>query len=574
MLTTDQDKFLLNGEEFRVLSGSIHYFRVVPAYWKDRLLKLKVLGLNTVETYIPWNLHEPKKGQFDFDGIADFESFVKVAEEVGLYVILRPSPYICAEWEFGGLPAWLLKDKNIELRCSDPTYLKHVDEYYDELIPRIQPLLSSHGGPVIAVQIENEYGGFGDEEAYLTHLEEGLKNRGIDVLLFTSDGPDMIQAGSLPHVLTTLNFGSRVENALKELTGFKKISPKMCMEFWIGWFDYWGGEHHTRNAADVAAVFEEMLEKNMSVNYYMFHGGTNFGFYNGANHYEAYTPTITSYDYDALLSESGEITEKYKQVQNVLRKYTNVSNELPEPIQKKAYGELRLIESISLFDLVDSLTQPVIHPRPLSMEQLDQAYGYTLYRVQITGKGVYEVDTTPIRDRAYLYVNGQFERVVYRNDPDKTISIEFPEDRNTLELFVENMGRVNYGKKMKDSKGLIDNLWINGRFHSGWEMYPLELTDDCSIHFNSNKDERFPKFFHGELEVDEVADTFINLEGWTKGNVYVNNTNIGRYWEVGPQKTLFIPGPLLKRGKNRIVVLELEGHHSNAVTFTDQPELG
>ncbi|WP_338100486.1 glycoside hydrolase family 35 protein [Salipaludibacillus agaradhaerens] len=574
MLTTDKDQFLLNGEPFRILSGSIHYFRVVPGYWRDRLEKLKACGLNTVETYIPWNFHEPHKHDFRFDGMRDIEAFIKEADALGLYVILRPSPYICAEWEMGGLPAWLLKDRDMMLRCADPSYLQHVKEYYDVLLPKLATYQYSKGGPVIAFQIENEYGAYGNDKAYLNAIKRMYEAHGIQELLFTSDGPDMIKAGSLDNVLTTLNFGSKVKEAYQQLEDYKPGSPKLCAEFWIGWFDSWGNPHHTREADNTGDVFNDMLEAGGSVNFYMFHGGTNFHFYNGANHYQTYEPTITSYDYDALLTESGDITAKYRSVHDVLQHYHSQLEPLPTfKTERLGPQTIKMTRSVSIFDTLPSVSRRLQSKAPLSMEQADQAYGYMLYRTQVPGKGAYTIDLEPIRDRAYLYINGEFKKTFYRNDKIKEITLDFPNEVNIFEIFVENMGRVNYGKYLKDRKGLIDNIWINNQYMFDWEMYAIEL-EDFSLDFSDQTETRYPKFYTGEVTLDQPKDTFINLDGWKKGNVFVNGFNLGRYWEVGPQKTLYLPGPLLVKGVNTLCVLELEGTATDHILFTDQPNLG
>lgn len=307
--TVQGDQFLYEGTPLTLVSGAIHYFRVIPEYWKDRLSKLKACGFNTVETYVAWNIHEPQEGKFCFTGMADIVTFIETAAELGLHVIVRPSPYICAEWEFGGMPAWLLAEDGMRLRCYDEVFLSKIDSYYDVLLPKLKPLLCTNGGPIIAMQIENEYGSYGNDLKYLEHIQESMISRGMDILLFTSDGPEdfMLQGGMVPGVLETVNFGSRTEEAFNSLKQVQPDKPLMCMEYWNGWFDHWNKPHHTRDAQDAVHVFEDMLKAGGSVNFYMFHGGTNFGFYNGANNHGIYEPTVTSYDYDSPLTEWGTL---------------------------------------------------------------------------------------------------------------------------------------------------------------------------------------------------------------------------------------------------------------------------
>lgn len=573
MLTVNDGKFYLDGQPFQILSGGIHYFRTVPEYWEDRLLKLKALGLNTVETYVPWNLHEPQKGQFNFSGLADIERFITLAKKLELYVIIRPAPYICAEWEMGGFPAWLLKDKEIVLRSSHPTFLKHIEDYFDVLLPKLKKHLYQHGGPIIAMQIENEYGAYGNDLDYLNFYKEQYAKHQIDPFIFTSDGPNFIEQGSLSDVTTTLNFGSRVDEAFSKLENFKPNSPKMVTEFWIGWFDHWNGKHHTRDPHDVAEVFKDLMEAGSSVNFYMLHGGTNFGFMNGANHYDIYYPTITSYDYDALLTENGEVTEKYRAVKEVLGQYIDVPEDYRSEIRTHAYGQVELTESVSIFDTLNEISEKVNYIIPLSMEELDQPYGYTLYRTKINRQGELSFNTDVIHDRAFIYINGKYVATTYKNDQVKDLKLNFPKRDNILEIFVENMGRANYGEHLIDKKGIIKNIWLGEQYWFNWEMYLID-TETLPKDF-TGKDHRFPKFYRGYFEVDHIHDTFVNLEGFSKGNVFINGFNLGRYWlTAGPQKTLYLPGPLLKKGKNEIIVLELEQADSTVIHLVDQPDLG
>ncbi|MCJ1909930.1 glycoside hydrolase family 35 protein [Planococcus ruber] len=573
MLTVKNDSFYLNEQPFQVLSGGVHYFRTVPEQWEDRLLKLKALGLNTVETYIPWNFHEPKKGEFHFEGMADIERFIGLAHKLGLYVILRPAPYICAEWEMGGLPSWLLKEKGLVMRSSHFAFLKHVEEYFNELLPKFKKHLLQNGGPVIALQIENEYGAYGNDLDYLAFYRDQYEKHELDTFLFTSDGPDFITQGSLPDVATTLNFGSRVDESFNALEAFKPGSPKMVAEFWIGWFDYWSGEHTVRSGDDVAAVFKEIMDKKISVNFYMFHGGTNFGFMNGANHYDIYYPTITSYDYDSLLTEGGAITEKYKAVKKVLSEYTDVPADIEETVSAKEYGTVLVNESVSLFDVLESISEKVEHIVPLPMEDIGQAYGYTLYRTTVNRQGELKFNSGNIRDRSSIYVNGRWAATTYINDENKTVVLDFPGKVNTLEIFVENMGRANYGEHLTDPKGLIQNIWLGEQYFFHWEMFKVEM-DRLPLDYGLSGDERYPKFFRGSFDAAEGLDTYVDTKGFTKGNVFINGFNLGRYWnEAGPQQRLYLPGPLLKKEGNEIVVLELENTATGKIQLLAQPKL-
>ena len=336
-----RNNFYLDGKPFHIISGAIHYFRIVPQYWRDRLEKLKAMGCNTVETYIPWNMHEPRKGEFCFDGMLDVVEFVQTAQKLGLYVILRPSPYICAEWEFGGLPAWLLAEDGMRLRVSYKPFLRHVKEYYEVLMKKIVPLQVDYGGPVILMQVENEYGYYANDKKYMETIKKMMIEQGVTVPLITSDGPfeENLNGGILEGTLPTGNFGSKTEERFEVLQKYTKEKPLMCAEFWVGWFDHWGnGGHMTGNLEESVKDLDKMLELG-HVNIYMFEGGTNFGFMNGSNYYDALTPDVTSYDYDGVLTEDGQITEKYRRYQKVIAKY----REIPEvkfttDIKRKEYG--------------------------------------------------------------------------------------------------------------------------------------------------------------------------------------------------------------------------------------------
>ncbi|MBB6637123.1 beta-galactosidase [Cohnella thailandensis] len=586
------DQFRYEGKPLRILSGAIHYFRVVPDYWKDRLLKLKACGFNTVETYVPWNVHEPRKGEFRFEGMADLESFARLAGELGLHVIVRPSPYICAEWEFGGLPAWLLEDANVRLRSCDPAYLRHVDDYYDELLPRLKPLLCTSGGPIVAMQVENEYGSYGSDKAYLEYLREAMVRRGMDVLLFTSDGPEdhMLQGGTIDGVLATVNFGSDPAGAFRKLREYRPEGPLMCMEFWNGWFDHWMEEHQTRPAGEVADALDELLKEGASVNFYMFHGGTNFGFLNGANHIKRYEPTVNSYDYDTLLGESGEPTAKFFAVREVLERHFELPPlVLPEPIARRSYGPVKLKRRALLLEQLEALSAPISRANPEPMERLGQAYGYILYSARVTGptSGM-SLTIQEVRDRALVFADGRYVGVVERWNP-AALPLEVPAEGVRLDILVENMGRVNYGPLLRDPKGITEGVRLDNQFIHGWTIYPLPMESLEGLEFTSAAEGETgadsaghseisaasgPAFYQGVFEAEEAADTFLRLDGWTKGNVFLNGFHLGRYWNAGPTRTLYVPAPLLKKGINELIVFELHGTQDPVVLSTDTPDLG
>ena len=580
MLTIKDSEFKMDGKSFRIYSGSMHYFRIMPEYWEDRLRKLKAAGFNTVETYVCWNMHEPRKDEFDFTGRFDIRRFIKTAQEVGLYAIVRPGPYICAEWDFGGLPAWLLKDRNMRLRCAYPEYLQHVSDFYHRLFEEIGDLQQSEGGNIIAMQIENEYGSYGNDKEYLRYIEKLMLDCGTKVMLFTSDGDDnsMLSGGTLPDVFKTLNFGSRASEIFNAMDRFHENTPKMCTEFWCGWFDHWGEEHHTRGSDSVAGEIKDFLDIDASFNFYMFHGGTNFGFTAGANCYEEYQPTVTSYDYCALLTEWGDYTPAYYAVRELLLKAQNLpETELPASPELQTIGKVELDESTSLMSNFDNLGERHRVPLPESMEYFGQNSGMIYYETKL--EQIYdprELSVANVHDTAYVYIDGEHKATIDRRDENKvagydTFKFDGCTDGCTIGVLVDAMGRVNYGEHLYDRKG-IDAIRYGNQNLMGYDVVTLPLDNPEKIDF-SLEGGKYPLFMRGHFKAQSQNDCFVHLNGFKKGCVYINGFNIGRYWEIGPQRALYIPGVLLK-DENEIIILELEGCEKAEVEITAEPDLG
>lgn len=576
-LTAGADGFLRDGRPHQIISGAVHYFRIHPDQWTDRLERLRALGLNTVETYVAWNFHEPEPGRADFTGWRDLPRFVELAAGHGFDVIVRPGPYICAEWEFGGLPAWLLADPEMRLRCSDPRYLAAVDRWFDALVPRLTPLLADAGGPIVATQVENEYGHFGDDETYLAHLRDGLRARGITGLLVTSDGPaeSMLAAGMVDGALATANFGSRHEESFAVLHRFQPTGPTMVMEYWNGWFDHWREGHHVRDADSAASELDAILSSGASVNIYMAHGGTNFGLWNGANcHDGVHEPTITSYDYDAPISESGALTEKYHRYRDVIAKFAPVPDTVPDDPKLLSPRSIRPTEGAALLDQIAELTTPVAGPTPLSMEAVGQSTGLIHYRARVrvpSGNTVLTING--LRDRAQVFLDGKPVGTLHRNEPSEMLTITGTGDEVTLDVLVENQGRTNFGPDLADRKGILGGVLVGLRYVFGWATSALPLDDLGAVRFGPTIPEHGPAFHRATVEIDDPADAFLALPGWTKGFVWLNGFLLGRYWNVGPQRTLYAPAPVWRAGTNEIVVLELHDA-GETIELVDEPDLG
>lgn len=597
MLEIKNKKFYMDSKPFDIYSGAMHYFRTVPEYWEDRLTKLKAAGFNTVETYVCWNLHEKKPGEFDFSGILDIEKYLEIAQKIGLYAIVRPGPYICAEWDFGGLPAWLLKDKNMQIRCMYPDYLKCVERFYKELLARLVPHLESHGGNIIAMQVENEYGSYGNDKDYLRYVEKLTRDCGVDCLLFTSDGNtnNMISGGSLPDIYKVLNFGSRSRTAFNVLKGFENDGPNMCGEFWCGWFDHWRDKHHTRNSLEIVNEIKGFIDNGASFNMYMFHGGTNFGFTAGANHNQGhgYEPTVTSYDYCAMLTEWGDYTPAYHAVRKLLCEKQGIEPpELPESPKLQSIGKVELTETASLFENLDNIGEKHHVPVPEGMEYFGQNFGLIYYETTLKGKyNASPMYVKNVHDFADVYFDGEkktsIDRTLYSVEGKTTLKdVIFKKKKGESSPFlmpalsgerkigvlVDTMGRVNYGENMLDRKGISD-IYLGIQRLMNYDVWTLPLDNLDKLKYSSSVKKDEPVFLKGSFKTDSKADCFIHLDGFNRGCVYINGFNLGRFWKVGPQKSLYIPGTLLK-DENEIIVFNIGGYSKPTVSITDKHNLG
>ncbi|NWR71406.1 BGAL galactosidase, partial [Centropus unirufus] len=581
----DSDCFVKDGRPFRYISGSIHYSRVPRYYWKDRLLKMKMAGLDAIQTYVPWNYHEPQMDMYDFSGDKDLEYFLQLANEIDLLVILRAGPYICAEWDMGGLPAWLLEKKSIVLRSSDSDYLAAVEKWMGVLLPKMRPHLYENGGPIIMVQVENEYGSyFTCDYDYLRFLLNLFREHlGDEVVLFTTDGASQfyLKCGTLQGLYATVDFapGGNVTAAFLAQRGSEPMGPLVNSEFYTGWLDHWGHRHSVVPAQTIAKTLNEILARGANVNLYMFIGGTNFAYWNGAN--MPYLPQPTSYDYDAPLSEAGDLTEKYFTLREVIGMYKPLPEGLiPPSTPKFAYGKVRLQKVGTVVEILDRLSraEPVKSTYPLTFVEVKQYFGFVLYRTKLPRNCTEPTQLSSpfngVHDRAYVSVNGVPQGILER-DHSLTLNITGMAGAN-LDILVENMGRVNFGRYNNDFKGLVSNLTLGEDMLVEWEIYPLDIDGAMNHDIVAQFDQprrylvnppsyEVPTFYTGRLSIPEgipdlPQDTYVKFPGWTKGQIWINGFNLGRYWPArGPQLTLFVPGNILVSSMpNNITVLELE----------------
>jgi beta-galactosidase len=554
--------FLLDGKPFNIISGEMHYPRIPRECWQARMRAAKAMGINTIGTYVFWNLHEPQKGRYDFKGNNDIAAFVKVAQEEGLWVILRPSPYVCAEWEFGGYPYWLLNEEGLIVRSTEPKYLNAYRNYIREVGKQLAPLQINHGGNIIMVQVENEYGFHGSDKEYLEINRKMFIDAGFDGLLYTCDPPSSIKNGHLQGLLPGVN-GLDKPGEVKKLvkTYHDDKGPFFISEWYPAWFDWWGAKHHTVPATDFTPRLDAVLAAEISINMYMFHGGTTRGFMNGAKYddKDPYNPQISSYDYDAPLDEAGNPTAKYMEFRKIIMKHLPAGQTLPDVPAKRqtiTIPEITLNQVASLFDILPS---PVANTNPLTFEKLNQDYGFVLYRTILNDpiSGILKIKD--LRDYGIVFINGSRIGVLDRRLKQDSIFLNLPQGKVTLDILVENLGRINFGPYLlKNNKGITEKVLLNNIELTGWQMFSLPFDNINSLNIKGKLPvKNIPVLRKGTFSLPKTADTYLDMSAWGKGCVWVNGHHLGRYWEIGPQQTLYVPAEWLLTGKNEIIVLEL-----------------
>jgi beta-galactosidase len=576
--TLGDSSFLLDGKPFQMISGEMHYPRVPREAWRQRMRMAKAMGLNTIGTYVFWNLHEPEKGKFDFSGNNDIASFVKTAQEEGLWVILRPSPYVCAEWEFGGYPYWLQNEKGLVVRSKEAQYLKEYRNYILEVGKQLAPLQVNHGGNILMVQIENEYGSYGTDKEYLEINRKLFKEAGFDGLLYTCDPARDVAKGYLPGLLPAVNGidkPSEVKRLVREYHNGK--GPFYIAEWYPAWFDWWGTQHHTVPATKYVAALDSVLSAGISINMYMFHGGTTRGFMNGANYNDKnpYEPQVSSYDYDAPLDEAGNATAKFMKFREVIEKHLPAGVQLPPvPANKPAINipEINLSKSVSLFDL---LPKPVTNAKPLTFEDLHQAYGFVLYRSELNGGRSGVLKIKDLRDYGMVFINGKKVGVLDRRLYQDSILLSLPGGKVQLDIVVENLGRINFGPYLlKNKKGITESVSFDGQEIKGWKMYSLPFDHiNALVQKSGTKPTEGPVVKKGSFDLTRVGDTYLDMRNWGKGSVWINGHHLGRYWNIGPQQTIYVPVEWLHKGTNEIVVLELLKPEQSKIKGIDKPIL-
>ena len=600
--TIGKGTFLLNGEPFIVKAAEVHYPRIPRPYWEHRIKMCKALGMNAVCIYIFWNIHEQAEGQFDFTGNNDVAEFCRLAQKNGMYVIVRPGPYVCAEWEMGGLPWWLLKKKDIKLRERDPYFMERVKIFEEKVGEQLAPLTIQNGGPIIMVQVENEYGSYGEDKPYVSEIRDCLRSiYGNELALFQCDWSSNFEKNGLDDLVWTMNFGTgaNIDNQFRRLGELRPDAPKMCSEFWSGWFDKWGARHETRPAKDMVDGMDEMLSKGISFSLYMTHGGTSFGHWAGANS-PGFAPDVTSYDYDAPINEWGLATPKFWELRKMMEKYNNGKKmpsvpKAPMPIitipkfELKEFAPLMYANGgLNTDGNVDDLT----------FEAHNLGWGYAAYYTMLPELSVSSLLEADVHDFAQVFIDGKYIGKIDRVKNEKSLTIPPTKAGSLLVIVVEAMGRINFGRAIKDFKGIIGNVTISSKTGKhdvtyslkGWQKYfvndkyetaqfalnsasATELNEYIEVFKDDAKMMGGRGYYRGYFNINKVGDTFLNFETWGKGQVYVNGHAMGRIWSIGPQQTLYIPGCWLKKGKNEVIVLDIVGPKEPVVWGQDKPEL-
>ncbi|HEY1787568.1 MAG TPA: beta-galactosidase family protein [Verrucomicrobiae bacterium] len=568
--------FLLDGHRLQIRCGEMHAARVPREYWRNRLRMAKAMGLNTVCAYLFWNQIEPRPGEFDWSAQADAAEFCKIAQEEGLWVILRPGPYSCAEWEEGGLPWWLLRNPDIHLRTTDPSFLEPAKTYLREVGRELGPLQITHGGPILMVQVENEYGSYGSDTNYMGDVRQALRDAGFDVPLFECNPVADLTHGYRPDIFPVVNFGSGPGEAFRALREILPQGPLMCGEFYPGWFDTWGQPHHYGDTPRYLGDLEYMLSHGESFSIYMVHGGTTFGLWSGADH--PYKPDTSSYDYDAPISEAGWPTEKFYKTRALFSQYLLPGETLPDVPPTNAVIAIPPVPVEECAPIFDNLPRAIADATPRPMEAYDQAEGCIDYRTTVPAGPAASLAVGSIHDFGFIILDGKQIGVMDRRSTNFVVQLPERSASETLDIFVDTMGRVNFGSGIVDHKGIHGPVKLDGAELTGWKIYNLPLDHKMLAHLKFQKTDgqagnKSPAFWRATVKIEDPEDTFLDMRSWGKGVVWVNGHCMGRYWNIGPTQTMYVPGPWLKHGKNEIIILDLTGPEKPVISSLDHPIL-
>jgi beta-galactosidase len=564
--------FLLDGKPFQIRCGEIHAARIPKAYWRQRLQMAKAMGLNTVCAYLFWNLHEPEPGVYNWSGRADAAKFCRIAQEEGLWVILRPGPYACAEWEMGGTPWWMLKQDGVKLRSRDPRYLEPARAYLKEVGRVLGSLQITHGGPIIMAQVENEYGFYGKDKEYIRNLEKALLDAGFDVPLFQCNPPDQMRNGMLTNLFQAGNFGSDVINNFAKVRKIQKTGPLFCSEFYPGWFDTWGQPHHLGKPENYLPNLKLMLDMGASFSIYMAHGGTTFGLWSGCD--RPFKPDTSSYDYDAPISEAGWTTPKIFATRELFAKYLQPGETIPEPPAPFPVIRFAPVAATETAPVFDNLPAGIADETPRSMEKYNQGYGCILYRTEIPAGGATTLEAAALHDFGYVFLDGKRIGVLDRRSGSAKIILPERKTAARLDILVEPMGRINFGPEMLDPKGLIAPVKLGGKVLTGWTIYNLPLNEKmmAGLKFSPGTTDQ-PAFWRATFNVEKSGDTFLDLRSWGKGVVWVNGHCLARFWDIGPTQTAFTPGCWLHAGTNEVIILDYVGPQHAEIAGLEKPIL-